>query len=769
MDLDRPVDMSTMQNRGWRRLSAHIVVFAVVALIYAMGGLDGVEHKLMESRFGLVERQTSSDVVLIGVDSRSIQELETWPWPRRYHASLIRHLNAAGAKRIVLDIDLSSSSSPAEDADLAAAIKEAAGKVILPVFKQRSANSLDTLVYTKPLPMFLEYAQTASINVRPEGDSLVRRYNRVEPWQGHVVPSIAIQLAGTLPDRLDPFYIDYGIRADSISFFSYVDVLRDQVPPVSINGRTVFVGAMAIELGDMLAVPTYGALPGPVLQILAYESVKMGRTIVRSEPAWSFIAALLLVMLLGPCFTTWSWQGGLAATVGVVVFAFGGAVWVQARMPVSVDIAAPMLALIMSYAWSLVRQLDLQSIRLFKQHMAAEHKRVLMNSVVDQSFEGIVITAADGSIKFANPSACQLLEMSDNELTGLNISRFLRTDMHDGPKPVRSETKADILAKANISEIETKSGEQILVEYSTMITSLAPGANPLERRTETRSIYIYTFRDIRESQKAEEALRDAASKAIAADQAKSDLLANVSHELRTPLNAIIGFSSIMDTELFGELGDEKYREYTKDILFSGEHLLELVNNVLTVSRIGSGNYEVSEEYIDLTVLVGDCWNLISGSRDAKPIMMETDFPKNLPRLYGDPMGVRQILLNLLGNAIKFTPEGGSVRVLAHFDENGNLSLTVADNGIGIAQEDMKRVIEPFQQVEGAMKRSHGGVGLGLHIVSELVEMHDARLDIQSELGVGTKIIVTFPRARVEGYENVTPLAPLLKKKFQDAD
>jgi len=190
---------------------------------------------------------------------------------------------------------------------------------------------------------------------------------------------------------------------------------------------------------------------------------------------------------------------------------------------------------------------------------------------------------------------------------------------------------------------------------------------------------------------------------------------------------------------------------------------------LTVSRIGSGNYEISEEYIDLGAAISDSWHLISGSREAKPINLETDFPDDLPRLYADAVGVRQIFLNLMGNAVKFTPEGGSVRVLAGFEANGDLSLTIADNGIGIAQEDIKRVTEPFQQVEGTMQRKHGGVGLGLHIVSELVELHDARLDIQSELGVGTKCIVTFARSRVEGYENVTPIMPLLDKKLLGTD
>ncbi len=748
----------TPQNAGWRRRLPHLLLFAVIALIYAVGGLDWLEYRLMDSRFSFDKRVASGSSVHVGIDSRSLRDLDAWPWSRRHHADLIRRLTAAGVARIMLDIDLSSSSTPESDADLAAAIREADGKVALPVFKQRAAKNMKALVYTGPLSIFQEHAQTASVNIQPESDSLVRRYNRAEFWQSTFIPSMATQLSGLLPDSLEPFYLDFSISPVSVPYFSYVDVLRGRFPPDAFRGKTVFVGATAVELGDILAVPAYGALAGSMLQILAYESMKLDRAIERSASVLSYVAALLLAVFLGPRVSDWSWQRGLAVTLGSGGVVYAGAVLLQAQTPVSADISPVLLILLLSYFWSLIQKLDIQSLWLFKQHMAAVHRNALMTSVVDESFDGIVITDGDGRIDFANPAACHLLGVQAGDVTGQNILRFLRADTEVDKDLVHGSTATQVLVKSKSTELEAKDGERIPVEYSITIASLAPGQSPFEYRTEVRSTYIYTFHDIRESQKAEVALRAAADKAIAADHAKSELLANVSHELRTPLNAIIGFSSLMNAGTFGALGHSKYQEYTSDILYSGEHLLELVNNILTVSRVDSGNYDIVEEPIDLAVLIHDCINIISASCEGKQLTLESDVAESLPHLLADSKCVRQIVLNLMGNAVKFTPVDGTVRVMSKFESSGEISLTVADNGIGISQTDLQRITLPFEQVEGAMQRTHGGVGLGLHIVCGLAELHDAKLDIASELGVGTKISVRFPRERVEGLKNVVPIS-----------
>jgi len=759
----RPVDPDSPLALGWRARVPYAVIFLVIALAYAWGGLERVEFNLMDSRFRLADRAASGQLVRVGIDSLSLRELNEWPWPRRNHAEVIRRLNDAGAARIVLDIDLSSVSKAADDTLLAEAIRDAGGKVVLPMFKQLAPQS-NTMVHTEPLAMFRAHAQTASVNVRPEADSLVRRYNRVEAWDGGAfVPSLATQLSGRLPERFDPFYLDYSIRPESIGYLSYVDVMRGRFPASAVAGKTVVIGATAVELGDMIAVPMFGAVSGSLLQSLAFESLVMGRAIERSGAAWSYLAGLIVVVLAGAMFPVWGWRRGLAVSVTLAGAGYGAAAWVQYLMPLSLDISPPLLIVGLSYLWSLIETLDLQSLRLFKQHMAAVHRRAMMESVVDESFDGIVITNDQGRVDFVNRTACRLLGLKAGDIEGRNIHRFMpRVAPVDESEPPDMEirgadTRVQAVVRSRQMALEITDGSRIPVEYSTTRVFLAPGQSPFERRTKGRLVYVYTIHDMRESRKAQQALRTAAEKAVAADRAKSELLANVSHELRTPLNAIIGFSSVMQTEMFGPLGNSKYNEYVSDILFSGEHLLDLVNNLLTVSRMDSGKYNLSEEYNDLAALVEKCWHMISANPKATEIEFQAVIADGLPRIWADSNSLMQVLINLIGNAVKFTPAGGAIKVLAYQEDTGAVTLIVADTGIGIDEAFLSKITEPFEQVAEATSRDHGGAGLGLYIVKKLVEMHRAKMEISSEPDIGTRIAITFPRERTEGLDNVIEL------------
>lgn len=759
MNFFQPVNPDAFDDRPlWRRLP-HVVVFVVAALIYAASGLDWLEYKLMDLRFELTRKPVSGDTVLVGIDSRSLKELQKWPWPRPHHAELIKRLDAAGAARIALDVDLSATTTPAADAALADAIAAASGKVVLPMFKQPIATGDATLSYTEPLEAFRRHAQVATANVRPETDSLVRRYNRVEPWHLTYMPSLATQLSGELPSAFGSFFIDYSLRPESIPYFSYADILKGRFPPQQISGKTVIIGATAVELGDTLAVPIYAALPGAMIQVMAYESLKMGRAIQRSNPIWSYLIGFLLAVFLGPNLAAMSWVRGLAAVGALIAAGFAASVWLQAAAPLSVDLALPTLVVWLGYLWGLARQLDLQSTRIFKQHMAAVHRRALMSSIVDGCFEGIVLTNADGRIEFTNPAACRLLELTPEQLVGGNILEFLEPAAikHGDVTLTDGETDSRVLVRSVRTTVETSTATRIPVDISISLAQLAPGRSAIERRTSARHVHIYTIRDVRDSIQAELALRGAANKAMAADRAKTEMLANVSHELRTPLNAIIGFSQVMQQEMFGPLGNPKYQAYTDDILYSGEHLLDLVDNLLSISRMDSGEYEVQEEFIDLGKMADACVKIVGGNIKAKTVSIETDVPLTTPRLRGDAQSIRQILLNLIGNAVKFTPDGGTVRIAAEIGDRGRLALIVADNGIGIGKDDLPHITEPFRQVDGSTSRHHGGLGLGLHIVSRLVELHDGDFKVDSELGVGTRITIKFPLLRIEGHDNVVAL------------
>ncbi|HEX6441051.1 MAG TPA: ATP-binding protein [Stellaceae bacterium] len=256
-------------------------------------------------------------------------------------------------------------------------------------------------------------------------------------------------------------------------------------------------------------------------------------------------------------------------------------------------------------------------------------------------------------------------------------------------------------------------------------------------------------------QAAFEALRIAKEKAEAASRVKSGFLATMSHELRTPLNAIIGFSDMMRHEVMGPLGNEQYRNYAADIHDSGTHLLEIINDFLDLSKAEVGKLELHEEVFDLQDTVRSVRQLTGESIRAAALFDSFELAADLPPLRADERKTKQVLLNLVTNAVKFTPAGGKVALQAHFDPMTGLAVTVNDTGIGIAPADIGRVLEPFEQVDSSLARQHQGTGLGLPLVKAIMELHGGSVELHSEVGVGTRVRVTFPPERAVRQ----PLAP----------
>ncbi|WP_051341254.1 CHASE4 domain-containing protein [Azospirillum halopraeferens] len=240
-----------------------------------------------------------------------------------------------------------------------------------------------------------------------------------------------------------------------------------------------------------------------------------------------------------------------------------------------------------------------------------------------------------------------------------------------------------------------------------------------------------------------EAARD---DAVRASRAKSDFLATMSHELRTPLNSIIGFSQMIRDAELAPL-DSRYRDFASDVNDAGRHLLRVINDVLDMARAEADRIELREATVDVGAAVVSCLRILLPAARQAEVTLRSDLPGDLPCVRADDVRLRQILMNLVANAVKFTPAGGRVVVRAGCDERGAVRVEVEDSGIGIAADDIPKALEPFGQIDSARWRLHQGTGLGLPLAKRLIEAHGGRLDIESQPGVGTRITVTLPPER----------------------
>jgi signal transduction histidine kinase len=280
---------------------------------------------------------------------------------------------------------------------------------------------------------------------------------------------------------------------------------------------------------------------------------------------------------------------------------------------------------------------------------------------------------------------------------------------------------------------------------SPLLLIFAWAVRGLERNTQRLTVQKEELDErIQQLQEAQRLWRQAESESAA----KSGFLANMSHELRTPLNAIIGFSDAMRQQIFGPIAPARYSDYVDRIYTSGNHLLAIISDVLDVSRINAGKFDLFEEIVDLHVPVREAIDIAEGAARARHIKILAPTAKAAIPVSADRRVMRQIVLNLLSNAVKFSPDSGSVKVNISVSAQG-VAVSVSDLGIGISAEDLKRLAEPFYQAGDVHTRKHGGTGLGLHLVKGFAALHDGTVQVESELGKGTTVTVRLPAARLK--------------------
>jgi PAS domain S-box-containing protein len=384
------------------------------------------------------------------------------------------------------------------------------------------------------------------------------------------------------------------------------------------------------------------------------------------------------------------------------------------------------------------RTAELQNINGELETEIAERKRMaealeLTRFSVDNAGDAVFGVEADSRFRYMNATGCRMTGYSDEELSGMRVPEvFPYIGRYSWSRVWAIFEK--ISPRTFEAEVRHKDGHRVPVEVSLYFM-----------RYGDRDICCGFARDISLRKRIDKELHSAKESAELANRAKSEFLANMSHELRTPLNAIIGFSDIIKSEAFGDVGSDKYLGYAADISTSGQHLLELINDILDLSKVESGADELVEEQIEISELLRSVLTLIKERAKKGRIDLVFRMPDSLPTIWADPRKMKQILTNLLSNAVKFTEPDGKVVLEVSPAAEGGILFKVVDTGIGIAAEDIPKALTQFGRVVG---NDMEGTGLGLPLTKSLVELHGGTFELTSELGVGTTVTVQLPAARV---------------------
>lgn len=372
--------------------------------------------------------------------------------------------------------------------------------------------------------------------------------------------------------------------------------------------------------------------------------------------------------------------------------------------------------------------------------------------LADNAHDMISYFTLDGICSYVSPSIEKILGYTQDEFTGQLITNYMHHDDFDMVSTANTNSKKTGAAAQYIYRVRHREGHWEWLEAT---------STPIKDPGSAKYTHIVSVsRLVTGRLRHEQELKEARERAESADRAKSEFLANMSHEIRTPLNAIIGFSEVMRDELFGPLGSPRYQEYMKDIHDSGLHLLALINDVLDLSKVEAGKFELHEDRESIGSLTETVLRLLREKAESKLISLQSRIGVD-PYIWCDRRVMTQVLLNIVGNAIKFTPERGRITVGTRLDQEGNLLLSVTDTGIGISAEDLERVMLPFQQSrkQSAIAQKEPGTGLGLSLSRSFIEKHGGTVSIESELELGTRVTILLPAGRI--LDDADEMAPAL--------
>jgi len=478
------------QREQFARAAVGLFALAITLLLQFGGALTRLGWDTADLYSRWLRHEAPSDIVIVGIDERSLAALQHWPWPRSTHARMLQQLASAHPRHVFIDVDFSTRSSAEEDRKLADALAQLdRATLILPAFVQSASSDSDDLIFTKPLPEFRVNAALGSVNLLPAADSVVRDIATEWTVNRSRLPG-AFHL---LSDRhLAPgqMNIDYALSPSSFGFVSYIDLLEGRIEPSMLRGKTVMVGATAVELGDMQPVPVYRSLPGVIVQALAVQTARSGAPVsLREQTATGLIA--LWTLLVMASFRKEGWRRNALLVAGFTLLAIGSTL-VARWLHLQVDVAPFLLIVGLGFLGNTVRSLDVESLRALKLLILADGRQALLSSVVDSSTESILCVDSSGVIASANKAAFALFACADQALPGRALSDLIPDLVQVGGGDALQSLRNRICE----TSAATDDGARVPVELS--ITPV---------QTQGKPLYTVLLRDLRERKRQEEQLK----------------------------------------------------------------------------------------------------------------------------------------------------------------------------------------------------------------------------------------------------------------------
>ncbi len=729
----------------------------------AFAVVDFVEKWLADLRLTAIGEAMPQrdDIVLFTITEDTLAQYPyRFPLDRGMLADAVSRLDAAGAKAIGIDVLFDQATEPAKDRYLAETVARSTVPVI--VGWASEAEEL-TPQQRKYLAEYLPEAIHAPSNLSKDArDGTVRWiYPGTQTETGYrpgFAPALA-RAAGVDPSReSESLYFRRGADDSLQPFRKFPLHMLPHLPAAWFKGKIVLIGA-DLPNEDRHRTPfasmvgnDRGSVPGVVVHAFALAQMLDGATLTATPVPFDVI---LMLVAAGAGVLIALLQAGVLVKIGAVLIAmatiWGGGFALFAFGGPLAPLFGPSVALAAAISLSAghIAQLYKQK-KQFAEAMV-QRRNQSIQKMVENSFDGIVVTSSEGAILSTNGSADRILGWNEGEAVGLPIgeyvpgieaaaARFLELDL--------SQREGGSLAVEPLEmDCTRRDGTAFAMEVIVYTARISFEKSAVVTVGGERVSYIYSFRDVTARREEKEARERALREAETASRAKTEFLANMSHELRTPLNAIIGFSELMKMQPFGPLGSPQYLDYIVDIHNSGSHLIEVVNDILDMSKIEAGELKPNEAVFAFDRVIDSATRMVADRAYKSEVVIEQDIAPNLPCLLADERMIKQILLNLLSNAVKFTPAEGRVMLSARADATG-FTFSVSDTGIGIPADKLDIVMLPFGQADMTLHREYEGTGLGLPLVKGMTELHGGTFELASVEGEGTTATVWLPQDRI---------------------